>query len=305
MTLLLTGATGFVGNALLCKFRAIGFDRENRVVCLSSREIEGWECVNHRGWRFSKDDLLAAGIGNLDVVVHCGATTPHASEDFSPDRAARFAMNVRNTCWLHENLPSCPKKIVFVSTTDVYGNASGRVDEDTPVAPASMYGASKLMCEKYLQECSRSEGFALDVLRLGPLYGEGEETYSKIVSSFVAKIDAGEPICLRGTGEETRSLLHVDDCCACMVRAISAAESMPVVNVASGNAVSIRRIIDIISDEMGKRPCISEVGGTMGRSDSFDTALARRLFGDYERPLEDGIRSYVRYYRQGGGRAHV
>ena len=297
MTVLLTGVTGFVGNALLRKLRAIGFDRENRVVCLSSRTVQGWECVNHRGWRFSKDDLLSAEIGDVDVVVHCGATTPHVPDDFLPARAGIFAANIRNTCWLCENLPARPRKFVFISTTDVYGTATGMVDEATPTAPVSMYGASKLICESYLRDVAKREGFLLDVLRLGPIYGEGEETYSKIVSAFVGKIMAGDEICIRGTGEETRSILHVDDCCECIVRSMCVDFALPTVNVVSGSPVSVRGLVDMIARELGVSPRVVEMGGPRGRSDSFDNALARSLFGNYERSLADGLRAYVEYFR--------
>jgi nucleoside-diphosphate-sugar epimerase len=78
-----------------------------------------------------------------------------------------------------------------------------------------------------------------------------------------------------------------------------------VVNVASGSPVTVRQLLHMIASELGSVPRIVESGGPRGRSDVFDNSLARRLFGSYERPIAEGLRAYVGYFRDGRRHACV
>ena len=203
---------------------------------------------------------------------------------------------------MYENLPNVPKKIVYISSVDVYEGiyeSDGRlISEDTPLACGTLYAASKIMCEKYLQEKAKTDGFVLQILRFGQIYGVGEEVYSKIVSSFVRQIEAGAQIKIFGNGEEYRSQLLVDDCCDCVLKAVGFDGPKGPVNLVSAQTVSIKELVMTIYRIMGKTPDVVFGNAPAGRSNRFDNAKMKRLFDMTETPLEEGVRAYVDYYRE-------
>ena len=304
MNILITGATGFVGKTLLRKIAEESDFAKDNIILLSGTNIDGYVCINHNGYTFTKQDFINKGIDGVDVVIHLGSAVPRTKADYLPENEFKFIMNVRNTIHLYENLPSVPQKVIYISSVDVYQGiyqSNGNIiSEETPLAADTMYAASKIMCEKYLDEKSKTDGFVLQILRLGQIYGNGEEIYSKIVSSFVRQIENDQQIKIFSDGSEFRSQLLVDDCCECILKAVFLEKSIGAVNLVSDQAVSIKDIVLKIYTALEKEPNIVFGNASPGRSNRFDNTKMKQVFGITETPLENGIRAYADYYRKKG-----
>jgi nucleoside-diphosphate-sugar epimerase len=101
-------------------------------------------------------------------------------------------------------LPSDIGRIIYISTTGVYGNASGEwVDEDTPPDPQREGGRASLAAEEAL--AAHPLGKRGIILRLAGIYGPGR-------IPFLDQLRAGEPIPAAGDG--FLNLIHVDDAAA-------------------------------------------------------------------------------------------
>ena len=61
MNILITGATGFVGSRMI-QMKSQLFGKSDRLILLTSREIEGFDCILHKNYKFQKDDFLRKGI---------------------------------------------------------------------------------------------------------------------------------------------------------------------------------------------------------------------------------------------------
>lgn len=106
-------------------------------------------------------------------------------------------------------LPSDVGRLVYISTTGVYGNAGGEwVDEETPTDPQREGGRASLAAEEALWESSFADRGV--VLRLAGIYGPGR-------IPFLDKLRAGEPIPAASTGH--LNLIHVDDAAEVVVAA--------------------------------------------------------------------------------------
>lgn len=300
MNILITGASGFVGKTLLRKMASNPLFSYAKIVLLTGEKIDGYTCILHKNYTFEKSDFAKAGVDKIDVVIHLGSAVPRTRDDYRIENGYKFMTNVRNTVHLYENLPNIPEKFVFISSIDVYKNDGEVISEQTPLTSETLYAASKIMCEQYLTEKAKADGFVLQILRFGQIYGVGEEVYSKIVSSFVRQIENGRQIKIFGDGKEFRSQLLVDDCCDCVLKAVSFNESKGPVNLVSDQAVRIKDLVMTIYQIAGKTPDVVFGDAPAGRSNRFDNTKMKTLFKMTETPLEEGIRAYVDYYRKEG-----
>lgn len=305
MNILITGASGFIGKTLLQQILLKKIFANDRLILLTGKDIPGFECVRHKDYTFVKNDFIRAGIGQIDTVIHLGSAVPRTRDDYRIENGYKFIANVRNTIHLYENLPTVPAKFIYISSVDVYEsvyhNNGSVISERTPLFPATLYAASKIMCEKYLEEKAKTDNFVLQILRLGPIYGSGEETYSKIVSSFVRQIENDRPVKIFGAGEELRNQLFVDDCCNCILQAVSFEEQKGPVNLVSSQSVSIKDLVLMIYQACGKTPPafnITASNSFPAQSNRFDNTKMKQLFSITETPLQTGLKMYVDYYRK-------
>jgi nucleoside-diphosphate-sugar epimerase len=215
-TLLITGASGFIGKSIL-KYIEKHFCDKYHVVLLSSAKNDRFSTILpysmplHNNYTFTKNDFLDKGIKNIDIVLHMGAFTPKSSSEAND--ILKSNQNVCNTQHLLYNLPNTPKKLIYLSTIDVYGKANEIINEETLTKPLTMYGWSKLYSEKMVEAWASSNNIVFQILRVGHIYGRGEEAYKKIIPETIRRIKNNENPRVFGLGEEKRAFLHVDDVC--------------------------------------------------------------------------------------------
>lgn len=296
MNILITGATGFLGHTFLSCLEKNGLFKNDRLFLLTSKEIPGYSCILHKNYSFTKEDLVNAGLDRVDIVFHLGAAVPRKGSEYGVEYAFKFMENVRNTIHLYENLPNVPEKFIFTSSVDVYKNDGEVISEITDLACAHMYGASKIMCETYLEQKAREDGFILQILRLGQIYGPGEETYSKIVSSFMKQALEGQTISIFSDGSDIRSMLLAEDCCRCIAQAADFDSFIGPVNIASSQAVTLRQLVDLIFQVAGTTPNVTYGTSRNITKKHFDTDKMHRYFSMQETDVADGIKAYHDYY---------
>lgn len=125
--------------------------------------------------------------------------------DRSPgsDRQALWVDGLQN---LLETLPprAQPRRIIYTSSTGVYGDGNGReVDELTPANPDSEGGKACVAAEQILQNFARDTGNQVFILRLAGIYGPDR------LLRRIAELRNGTP--LRTTPDDWLNLIHVDD----------------------------------------------------------------------------------------------
>jgi nucleoside-diphosphate-sugar epimerase len=155
MNVLVTGASGFVGGALVDELRH--GDGAYEVHPLGREDGD-----------LAVDGVAEAAIAEArpEAVVHAAARIGVARCDEEPDLALRS--NVLATTLVARAAAANDARLVYLSTADVYGAAVA--DEDTPPAPASLYALSKWWGEEIARFYAPS---GLAVLRLVNPYGPG------------------------------------------------------------------------------------------------------------------------------------
>ena len=209
--ILVTGATGFVGRAVVHRFLA---DDPAQLIAVAVR----------RGGRRLSEQVVSRVTGDLEpftdwtvalqsvsAVVHCAARV-HVMAETAADPLEEFRrVNVQGTLNLARQAAATGvRRFVFVSSIKVNGKATqlGRpFKADDAPAPRDAYGLSKLEAEEGLREIARQAGMEVVIIRPPLVYGPG------VKANFAAMmrwIQRGVPLPL-GALHNQRSLVALDN----------------------------------------------------------------------------------------------
>src|SRR6266550_179103 len=143
--------------------------------------------------------------------------------------------------------------VVYASTAAVYGNCGNApVDEESPAAPLSAYGADKHACELHARIAGAIHGVPTVGLRFFNLYGPRQDPfspYSSVISIFADRLLRGEPIEIFGDGEQARDFTYIRDAIRALRQAMKLATTKaPVFNVCTGEATSVRGLAQTMAE---------------------------------------------------------
>lgn len=286
MKMIITGTSGFIGARLLQSARAT---YRNNVTAFSSRQSEGSHIVYRDEPDFGLTPTDLALIEGAEVLIHAGAFTPKSSTD--ANQIANCTSNITFTKKLLDLPWRNLKKIVFLSTLDVYANVDGPISENTPTVPISLYGLSKLYCERMVTLHANEKGIVGQLMRIGHVYGPGEEKYAKVIPKTIQNIVDGKDVELWGEGRELRSFIYIDDVVAAIVKAVVLQEEPGVINVVGGNAIAIRDLIKTLIEIGGRGTKISQCEFSGAARDLvFDNTKLKHYLMSKETDFTDGLR---------------
>ena len=290
MRVLVTGGAGFIGSHL-CEALV---ERGDEVLCVDNLSLGREENVAHlrQGphFQFVKLDVLdPAGMDALlagagcEAVFHLAANSDirRGSQDRQVDLQATFHSTL---AVLEAMLRHGVRRIVFASTSAVFGDARQVLDEDFgPLRPVSFYGAGKLAAEAYLLAFVHQFGWRAVVLRFPNVVGP-RSTHGA-VHDFIGRLreDPGRLVVL-GDGSQTKPYLYVGDLVRAMLLAFDRAGApLDVYHVAGEGQTLVGQIARIVIEEMGLEGIpIEYSGGSVGWVGDvpvfqYDTSRIRRL----------------------------
>jgi nucleoside-diphosphate-sugar epimerase len=158
MTILLTGASGFLGSQIKtsCEknhsIQTLGRQKSNDILCDLATEIPAFE--------------------NTEVVIHA-AGKAHVYPRNEAEEKEFFDINVEGTKHLLQSLENNPvSKFIFVSSVSVYGLGKGEwISEETPLKGNSPYALSKIQAEKIIEDWCTKKNIPFLIVRLPLIVG--------------------------------------------------------------------------------------------------------------------------------------
>jgi len=205
---------------------------------------------------------------------------------------------------LGASLDSNVKKIVFASSSEVYGNSmTSPLTEDLPLSPISHYGISKIVGESYLKAFWEKYGLQSSIIRYFNVYGPRQSTtpLSYVVPSFIYQALHQEPLKIYGSGKQTRDYTYISDAVegTYLVAERGNGQASPY-NISTNIETSLMDLAKFVCDTIGNECNISNVGKR-----KFD--ISRRC-GDFSKAqkevgylpkieLKEGLLRTVEYYR--------
>jgi UDP-glucuronate 4-epimerase len=330
MTVLITGAAGFIGFhlavALLKRGRSIvGIDNVNDYYDPSLKEARLRELAKLDGFRFVRLDLAdRAGLdavcsgAKFDAVVNLAAQAGVRYSLINPHAYVRSNVegfvNILEACRHHS-----VGHLVYASSSSVYGAATrmpfsvhGPADH-----PVSLYGASKRANELFAHSYSHIFRLPATGLRFFTVYGPwGRPDMALFI--FTRAILANRPIPVFNNGRMERDFTYVDDVVETMTRLIdrvpapdpawsgdhpdpgSSKAPYRIYNVGNNRPEKLLRLIEILEQCLGRKAIkqfLPMQPGDVPATYADVDDLARDVDFAPRTPIETGVERFVRWYR--------
>lgn len=255
MTILLTGATGLVGERLLPRLVEAGetcraLVRAGKTVAVGATAFDGDLFDRH---------ALARAVDGVSAIVHLAAVFRTNDTDLIWKSNLEGTQNLIAAAKAH-----APKaRFIMASTAHVYGRSSSHPGRETDVVdPQQAYPASKVAAERELED----SGLIWSILRFPFVYGDGDGHLEALPSHLSAF--AFHPA-------QRMSTVHHRDIAAAINLALNGAFDGRIVNIADDAAMTIYELVRLVGKGMDASsqpmpdPWYLHVDGSLARSLGF------------------------------------
>ncbi len=296
MRYVVTGAAGFIGSHLAEALREQGHDVVG--VDVYTENYERWRKErNAAGADVVEADLVVAPLepilAGADGIFHL-AGQPGVRASWGETFQLYLDRNVRASQRLFEAAAAAGTRVVFASSSSVYGDAEAYpTPEDVEPRPISPYGITKLACEHLAAAIERAQGLDAVLLRYFTVYGPRQRpdmAFTAILEALVR----GERFQLFGDGSAARSFTYVGDAVAATIAAMERGRGGEVYNVGGGDEATMNEAIALAEELSGRALDVERLAAAAGdvkRTKADVTKAAVALNWAPETTLRDGMAS--------------
>lgn len=309
-TYLVTGGGGFIGSHLVDHLLAAGhrvrvldnFATGHRVnlahVSADIELIEG---------DLRSSETVRQAVAGCEVILHQGAL-PSVPRSIA-DPLTSNAVNVEGTLNVLQTARAAGvRRVVIASSSSIYGDTPTLPKLETmPLNPRSPYATSKMAAETYTRLFAEIYGLETVALRYFNVFGPRQDPtsqYSGVIAKFMTMALQGTPYTVNGDGSQSRDFTFVENAVQANLKAATAPDvSGQIINVACGERTSLRQIIAILNDLVGRD--IPAIYGDTRAGDVehslADIEKARALLG-YQPQIDvrTGLARTLEWYRAQG-----
>lgn len=243
MKILVTGASGFIGNYVikeLVKLKeheiiATSIDPENKIRNFSWYADVKYIC---RNLNEDHDDYFTF-FEKPDTLIHLSwEGLPNFKELYHFERNT-----FKNYFFIKNMILNGLKNLNVIGTCFEYGMQSGCLSEDLLSKPINAYALGKNALRKFIEELKKSYDFKFKWIRLFYMYGEGQSQKS-ILPQLDKALDNNEEVFNMSGGEQLRDYLPVKKVAEYIVKISLQIEINGIINCCSGFPISIRKLVE-------------------------------------------------------------
>ena len=270
MKIVLTGATGFVGGALLPR---LATTHGLVSVARQPRPSDIPDSVDWIELDLAKPFDVAALPAQTDAVIHLAQSKRY--REFPDGADDVFGVNVASTFALLEYARAAgASKFVFASTGGVYGASDRPLSESDRLNPLNFYLSSKYSAESFV--ASYRPLFQTIVFRFFFVYGPGQT--GMMVPSLLQRVVEGQPITIQGDPGIRTNPIYVDDAAAVFEPALALADS-DLFNIAGDEAVTIRQLVELMEQASGRNATVQSAPGDLDGDLIGDNTRMKEILG--------------------------
>ncbi len=305
MKALVTGCAGFIGSYLVDKlleqaYEVVGIDCFTDYYSKEIKEANISNALNRKNFEFIEEDILSLKeYPEVDYVFH-----EAAQAGVRASWGKSFEIYTRNNIEATQKLLEFYKdreikKIVFASSSSVYGDAELPMKEDSLLKPVSPYGVTKLAAENLCYLYWKNYDVPTISLRYFTVYGPRQRP-DMAIHKFVKAILNGDEITVFGDGTQTRDFTFVDDMTEANIMAANNEIEGEVFNVGGGSRISVNKLIELLEKITEKNAQIKYIEKQKGdvRDTLADTSkTSNELNWKPEVKIEEGAKRFVKWYK--------
>ncbi len=256
-----TGCAGFIGSTLCERLLQDGY----QVTGIDSFQTNYDQWIKIRNlrllqqqprFRLFTESLLTTDLSQLlkdqDYVFHLAAI-PGVRTSWGTDFSIYVENNILATQKLLEAIKqSQVKKLVYASSSSVYGGMDGPTNEEKPPEPISPYGVTKLSAEQLCQLYAKNFGVPVISLRYFTVFGPRQRP-DMAFHRLILRTLKGEKLPIFGDGEQSRDFTFVDDIITANLLAMHSPLKGEVFNIGGISHLTINEVIALIEKHIGKQ----------------------------------------------------
>jgi UDP-glucuronate 4-epimerase len=314
--IIVTGCAGFIGSHLseeLLKkgHQVTGIDNFDPFYPRDIKQANMAGFINHKAFSFFENDLTNEETtdkifsSGADIVIHLAgkagvrpsiqAPQSYIDHNITATRVVLSAMAKYNI-----------KKLAFASSSSVYGNNSQTpwhedLNVDNPISP---YAFSKKACELLNHTWHHLYNTDIINMRFFTVYGPRQRP-DLAIHKFIKMMFEGTPLTLFGDGSTSRDYTFISDTVSGICKAadylMSHTRVFETVNLGNNHPISLSGLVQKIAEATKTQPKIERLPMQPGDVDVTYANIdkAERLLGYNPKvKLEDGLRSFVKWYKE-------
>lgn len=300
MTILVTGAAGFIGSHVADHLVKQG----QHVIALD--DLSGGFAENvPNGAVFVEGSVLDVTLlerifaeNDIEYIYHLAAYAAEGLSHF----IRRFNYNnnlIGSINLINEAVKHNVKCFVFTSSIAVYGAGQLPMTEEMVPQPEDPYGISKYAVEQDLRAAHEMFGLNYIIFRPHNVYGERQnmaDLYRNVLGIFMRQIREQKSLTIFGDGTQTRAFSYIEDVAPVIADSVNVpAAYNEVFNVGGSTPISVNELARVIGEAYGVKPNIQYLDARNEVQDAYcDHSKAARIFGQKaEWSLKEGVRRMV------------
>jgi len=315
MKYLITGAAGFIGGHLYEKLKNDGHEviGVDNFFHSSSNPIN--KEIKYCDVRYYQD--IEPYVKWADVVFHLAAQIHVDRSIVSPQETVDI--NITGTMNVLEAVKKYDKKMVFASSSEVYGTQKytgiecyckirsgiadglGDIPELHPLDAQSPYAATKVagdrLCKSYYDTYRTKVAILRNFNTFGPY--QADDSYGGVIGIFTRKALSGERLEINGDGKQQRDYMYIDDAIRGYELCIKKELWGTPINIGTGQVISINNLAEIIKSLTESESEIVHVKPRPGEVMRLcaDITFAKSLGFKPTTKLNDNLKMYVQWYK--------
>ena len=243
MKVLVTGATGFIGNYVVQELL-----KRNYTVIASSSDKQK---ASSFPW-FDAVTYIPFNLGSFDDTIdyyqffHQPDLVIHLAWEGLPNYKFSFHEEInlpRHYSFLTNLVRNGLQDLTITGTCFEYGMQEGCLSEDMPALPGNPYGRAKDALRKKLEEFKADHPFSFKWVRLFYMYGKGQNPNS-LLSQLDRALTNGEEVFNMSGGEQVRDYLPVEKVAENIVKIALQKDIEGIINNCSGEPVTVKEFVE-------------------------------------------------------------
>lgn len=245
MNILITGAAGFIGWNLYNQLKT-----QNHKIAL----IDNFSTSNNKQAVHNLDisvysEELEALVKTADVIYHLAGSVGVKKIDSEYHKSLMNSININNI--LFELCEKHCTKVIFASTSEVYGECTNAKETDTLQISSPEFGRGSYSCAKLMSEfILKSYSFPSTIVRFFNVVGKGQiHNYGMVIPTFMKNAKESKPLIVHNKGTQVRSYCCISDAVIMLNMLLDEEHNNKIYNIGNtNNKTTVKELAELIID---------------------------------------------------------